>query len=262
MLDDRVTAQELLSYNLREIISGSEIPSEDSFIDHIESINDLGYMQHFSTEEINQHIEEIEKGSAVSVFFKIDEPFTVVTVITRDSEALLSHLCGALSINDLNIHDAKIFTRKDGIVIDSFNVTDFRTNKPIGDERYAKITKDLNLAIENELQITKEFNQIKSKWRRLESKLFKRKGKIKIAFEKHDKYTIIDIFSPDRLGLLFQVTKKMNELGLSIYFAKISTKADDVVDSFYILDRNRKKISVDVYELITHELTQTIEEML
>ncbi len=262
MLDDRITAQELLSYNLREIISGSEIPSEDSFIDHIESINDLGYMQHFSTEEINQHIEEIEKGSAVSVFFKIDEPFTVVTVITRDSEALLSHLCGALSINDLNIHDAKIFTRKDGIVIDSFNVTDFRTNKPIGEERYAKIIKDLNLAIENELQITKEFNQIKSKWRRLESKLFKRKGKIKIAFEKHDKYTIIDIFSPDRLGLLFQVTKKMNELGLSIYFAKISTKADDVVDSFYILDRNRKKISPDVYELITHELTQTIEEML
>jgi len=54
----------------------------------------------------------------------------------------------------------------------------------------------------------------------------------------------------------------MNELGLSVYFAKISTKGDDVVDSFYILDRNRKKISLDVYELVTHELTQTIEEML
>ncbi|MDX9925335.1 MAG: [protein-PII] uridylyltransferase, partial [Ignavibacteriaceae bacterium] len=97
---------------------------------------------------------------------------------------------------------------------------------------------------------------------RLENKLFKRKGKIKITFEKHEKYTIIDIFSPDRLGLLYQITKKMNELGLSIYFAKISTKADDVVDSFYILDRNKNKISTSEYELITVELTDTIMEML
>jgi [protein-PII] uridylyltransferase len=259
MIDERITGHDLLSYNLREIINGS---SEDSFKEHIESINDLSYLQQFSTEEINRHIEEIETGSPVSVFFKDEEAFTVVTVITRDSEALLSRLCGALSINDLSIHDAKIFTRKDGIVIDSFNVSDFRTGGKIEEGRYAKITNDLYLAVENELQITKEFNQIKTKWWRIENKLFKRKGKIKITFEKHDLYTIIDVYSPDRLGLLYQITKKMNELGLSVYFAKISTKGDDVVDSFYILDRNRKKISPDVYELITHELTQTIEEML
>jgi len=262
MLDDQITGQELLSSNLQEIISGSEIYSEESVKEHLELIDDLGYLQNFSPEEINQHIEEIEKGSVVSVFFKEDETFTSVTIITRDSEALLSRMGGALSINDLNIHDAKIFTRKDGIVIDSFSVTDFRTGKPIDQERHSKITNDLYLAVANELQITKEFNQIRSKWWRLENKLFKRKGKIKIEFEKHDKYTIIDIFSPDRLGLLYQITRKMNELGLSIYFAKISTKADDIVDSFYILDRNRKKISVDMHELISQELTQSIEEML
>jgi [protein-PII] uridylyltransferase len=262
MLDDRITGQELLSSNLQEIISGSDAYTEESFRDHIESINDLGYLQYFTPEEINQHIEEIEKGSTVSVFFKEDETFTSVTVITRDSEALLSRMCGALSINDLNIHDAKIFTRKDGIVIDSFNVTDFRSGKPIDHERHQKITNDLYLAVANELQITKEFNQIRSKWWRLENKLFKRKGKIRIDYEKHDKYTIIDIFSPDRLGLLYQITKKMNELGLSIYFAKISTKSDDIVDSFYILDRNRKKITTEMHELISHELTQSIEEML
>ena len=262
MLDDRITGNELLSYDLKEIINSTEAFAEDAVKDHIESINDLGYLQYFTLDEINQHIEEIEKGSPVSVFFKIDGTFTSVTIITRDSEALLARMCGALSINDLNIHDAKIFTRKDGIVIDSFNVSDFRTSKVIEENRFPKITHDIDLAIENELQITKEFNQIRSKWWRIENKLFKRKGKIKIEFEKHDRYTIIDIFSPDRLGLLYQITKKMNELGLSIYFAKISTKADDIVDSFYILDRNRKKLSPDVYELISHELTQTIEEML
>lgn len=262
MLEERISGHELLSGNLKEIMSSSEVYWEDNIKEHIESIDDLGYLHHFSVEEINAHIDEIERGSQVSVFFKEDETFTNVTVITRDRDALLSRLCGALSINDLNIHDAKIFTRKDGIVIDSFNVTDFRTGNNVESERYKKITHDLELAVQNELQITKEFNNIKSKWWRIENKFFKRKGKVKIAFEKHERYTIVDVYSPDRLGLLYQITKKINELGLSIYFAKISTKADDIIDAFYILDRHRKKVPSNQYELITHELTQSIEEML
>jgi [protein-PII] uridylyltransferase len=262
ILDERISARELLQYSMKEMILKSEANNDDTLKDHIESIDDLGYMQHFTMDEISHHINEIEKGAPVSVIFKQGEVFTSVTIITRDSEALLSRLCGALAINDLNIHDAKIFTRKDGIVIDSFNVSDFRTGGIVDDSRYPKIISDLNLTIENQLQITKEFSQIKSKWWRIENKLFKRKGKIKIDFEKHDNYTIIDVYSPDRLGLLYQITKKINELGLSIYVAKISTKADDIVDSFYILDKNRKKISSESYELITQELTQSIEEML
>jgi [protein-PII] uridylyltransferase len=262
MIDERITGQELLTSSMEEIMKTSELYADEAVKDHIELMDDLGYLQYFSPEEINQHIEEIEKGSTISVFFKEDSSFTTITVITRDSDALLSRLCGALAINDLNIHDAKIFTRKDGIVIDSFNVTDFRTGEIVDKSRYERIEKHLGMTIKNELQITKEFSKIKSKWWRLENKLFKRKGKIKIVFEKHDKYTIIDVFSADRLGLLYQITKKMNELGLSIYFAKINTKADDIVDSFYILDRYKKKISPNEYELITHELTLTIEEML
>ncbi|MEG8946513.1 [protein-PII] uridylyltransferase [Rosettibacter firmus] len=262
MIDERITGEELLALSMEEIMKTSDIFEDEAVKNHIDSIDDLGYLQYFTAEEINQHIEEIDKGSPVSVFFKEEGEYTSITVITKDSDALLSRLCGALSINDLNIHDAKIFTRKDGIVIDNFNVTDFRTNQVVNPERYPKISKDIELAVTNELQIINEFNRIKSKWWRLENKFFKRKGTIKIAFEKHDKFTIIDVFSPDRLGLLYQITKKMHELGLSIYFAKINTKADDIVDSFYVLDKNKKKVSVNNYELIKHELTQSIEEML
>jgi [protein-PII] uridylyltransferase len=54
----------------------------------------------------------------------------------------------------------------------------------------------------------------------------------------------------------------MSELGLNIYFAKISTKGDDIVDSFYVLDRHGKKISQNDYEFIKTELTETISQML
>jgi UTP:GlnB (protein PII) uridylyltransferase len=52
----------------------------------------------------------------------------------------------------------------------------------------------------------------------------------------------------------------MNELGLSIYFAKIATKSDDVVDAFYVLNRDGKKLSNNDQALITHELLEVLEK--
>ncbi len=266
MIEDQITGEELLISSIyvepKEISKLSPMISESNVQEHIESINDIGYAHQFTDKEIARHVEEIQKGVEVSVLFKEFDDFTNVTIITNDSPSLLSKLCGVLSINDANIHDAKIFTRKDGIVIDNFNVTDFRTHTKIDTERYSKIERDFKDVIGGLLQLNKEFANMKSKWWRIETKFFKRAGKVRIAFEKHEKYTIIDIFSPDRLGFLYQVTSKMNELGLSIYFAKISTKGDDIVDSFYVLDRNGKKISPDIYEFVKTELIETITQML
>src|SRR5690606_26348930 len=266
MLEAQITGEEYLMSSTyiipKEIIKHSKAISEHHVKEHIESINDIAYAYQFSDKEIAEHVEEIQKGDKLSAMFKELNDFTNITVITKDFPSLLSKLCRVLSINDANIHDAKIFTRKDGIVIDTFNVTDFRTQQKIERERYGKIEKDLRAVVSGMLQLNQEFARMKSKWWRIESKFFKRSGKVKITFEKHEKYTIIDVASPDRLGFLYQVTSKMNELGLSIYFAKISTKADDIVDSFYVLDSSGKKISPNDYDFIRSEITSAINQIL
>lgn len=266
MIEEKVSGEELLystTYVLpKEISKHSEEISEDHVTEHIESINDFSYAQLFTDEEIAKHVEEIQRGINISVMFKEIAEFTNITVITNDFPALLSKLCGVLAINDANIHDAKIFTRKDGIVIDTFNVTDFRTHKKLEPDRYLKIKKDLNAVISGFMQLSKEVAMMKSKWWRIETKFFKRTGSVKIVFENHERYTIIDVFSPDRLGFLYHVTSKMNELGLIIYFAKIATKGDGIVDAFYVLDRNGHKVSPNDYELIKSQLTETINQIL
>ena len=258
MLEDELSGEDLLMKKTLKVLTNKT----KEVSKHVESIDDVGYVYHYTEEEIEEHVQEIEKGENISVFFKQDEGFTNITVLSRDRDAILSGLCGALSINDLNIHDARIFTRKDGIIIDSFNVTDFRTHEVINSDRFKKIEEDLKLSVKGELRINNEFKRMQSKWWRLENKLFRRKGKVKIRFEEHEKYTIIDISSPDRLGLLYKITKKMNDLGLYIYFAKISTKSDDVIDSFYTLDRTGKKIPYYDYEILRRELSDSLEELL
>jgi len=266
MLEDKISGEELLHSSTyiipKEISKHSDSISESHVKDHIEAIDDVAYSHNFSAEEIATHVEEINKGDLLSVLFKELNGFTSITVITKDFPSLLSKICGVLAINDVNIHGAKIFTRKDGIVIDTFNVTDFRTHKKIDSERFNKIEANLDSAINGILQLGKEVASLKSKWWRIESKIFKKTGQIKIAFENHEKYTIIDVHSPDRLGFLYHVTTKMNELGLNIYFAKIATQGDLIVDAFYVLGRYNKKISPNDFEFIKSELTAAIIKIL
>jgi len=267
MLQEKVSGEELLYSTIysqpKDISKHSDKITETNVQDHLESLHDdIGYSNHFTDEEIALHVEEIEKGESISVLFKQFNDFTDITIITKDFPSLLSKLCGVLAINDANIHSAKIFTRKDGIVIDTFLVSDFRSHKQIDESKYEKIKEDFHSVISGYLQLHQEVAKLKSRWWRIENKLFKRSGQIKITFERHDKYTIIDVHSPDRLGFLYHVTNKMNGLGLIIYFARISTKGDDIVDSFYVLDRNGHKVSQSDYDFIISELSNTITQIL
>lgn len=267
MIEEKITGEELLYSNTyivpKEISKHSDLISESDVKEHLESMHDdIGYKSHFSEEEIAKHIEEIGSEKEIAVMFKEFGDYTNITIITKDFPALLSKLCGVLAINDVNIHDAKIFTRKDGIVIDTFNVTDFRTHKRVDPSKYEKIEKDLTNALTGYLEVNKEVSILKSRWKRLEQKLFKRSGQVKVAFDNHERYTIIDVFSPDRLGFLYHITRKMSELGLVIHFAKISTKGDDIVDSFYVLNQSGKKISPSDQAFIKEELINTIEQIL
>jgi [protein-PII] uridylyltransferase len=256
MLKKQISGEELLisstSVVPEEISKHSEEITETHAKEHIDSINDIGYTHQFSVKEIAKHIEGIRKGTNMTVLFKEQNGFTNITIVTKDFSSLLSKICGVFAVNDVNIQDAKIFTGKDSIVIDTFNVTDFRSHQKIEEERYKKIETDLKRVIAGLLQLNREVASMKSKWWRIESKFFKRTGQVKIVFEKHEKYTIIDVFSPDRLGFLFQV----------IYFENISTRGDDIVDSFYVLARNHNKISLYDYEFIKSELKSAISQIL
>jgi len=262
MIKEEIDAESLLNKEIAEITEGAKLNGHRMVNEHIEAIHDLSYFNFFSQEEILLHAEIVQMKKSFSVIFGEQKNYTAITVIAKDSPSLLSRLCGALSINDLDIHDAKIFTRKDGIVIDTFNVTEFRTHKAVPKERYDLIEEYIGRALNKQLQIINEFTKVRSRWKFLEKKLFNLSAKVRIKFENHRKFTIIDISSPDRLGLLYTITKTMNELDFGIYFAKISTKGDYVIDSFYILNRDGSKIKKENHELIRVSITKAIEEIL
>ena len=66
---------------------------------------------------------------------------------------------------------------------------------------------------------------------------------VQIDNEASDGFTIIEVFTEDRIGVLFTITYGLHRLGLSIHVAKISTNVDQVADVFYVTDESGGKVT-------------------
>jgi [protein-PII] uridylyltransferase len=229
---------------------------------HIAGIDSASYVSLFTEEEIGQHIIRGVDSEPVSALFSRAGGHTEVTVIARDAPFALSKFCAVLSANDADIFDANVFTRDDGLIIDRFRVIDAATKKGLEESRWRKIEGDLRLVMQGVLDIDHLFREHDKKWKRRPKRPVNPLVKTDVCFEENPRYTIIDVYAPDSAGFLYRVTETMSELGLDIYFAKIATRVDGIVDAFYVLDRAGRQITDPaVMEEIRGQILATIQRL-
>jgi [protein-PII] uridylyltransferase len=84
-------------------------------------------------------------------------------------------------------------------------------------------------------------------------------NKVRIDNEMSHDCTVIEVFTIDRRGLLYRLARTLHDQGLVIRFAKIGTHLDQVVDVFYVTDRDERKVEDDGrLAEIRHALTAVI----
>lgn len=230
--------------------------------EHLDGIGSDAYVALFTDKEIEQHIHKSRTEETVSTLFARQEGYTEVTVIAEDAPFALSKFCAVLSANDANIFDATIFTREDGIIIDRFRVTDAATKSALSQAACAKIASDLNQVMEGKLDIEHLFAAHRRKWKRRQKPPANPNIRTDVQFEDNPRYTIIDVYAPDSLGFLYRITETISKLGLNIYFAKIATRVDGILDAFYVLDRDGKQLrDEEVQAFVKQEILDTIGQI-
>lgn len=175
-----------------------------------------------------------------------DEPdrgFSTVDVCTWDRVGLFSKIAGSLTAAGLNILSAHIFSRTDGIILDTFYVIDARSGLLPGKPERAHFEEILVDALAGELDLAALIAKRKPT-RPPYSPHHGESLPTRVHFDNDRSATrsVIDLETEDRVGLLFTVSQVISDLGLSIDLARISTDRGAAVDSFYVSEKDGSKV--------------------
>jgi [protein-PII] uridylyltransferase len=161
--------------------------------------------------------------------------------VARDKPGLFAEISGVMTANFLNILSAQISTWENGIAVDLFKVQNLIDEPLFQPRRWTKLQEDLRRVLEGEIAVNSLVEgMVLPLFQRYPSP---RQGpKVEVDNSASDFYTVVEVYTHDRPGLLYRVTKKIFEMNLSIWMARISTKVDQVVDVFYIQDLSGAKL--------------------
>ena len=189
----------------------------------------------------------------VSVEHFPERDCTSVVICAQDRPGLFASITGVLTALHLDILNARIFTASDGRILDVFRISHHgRSEIVMGEQKWVKFRIALEGVLEGKIDVEHLVSSAKPR-------LFPQKRAPKVSTvvnvdnEASDDFTIVEIFTEDRIGVLFTITHSLHRLGLSIHVAKISTNVDQVADVFYVTDQRGGKITEDAEVEIVRE---------
>jgi [protein-PII] uridylyltransferase len=223
---------------------------------HLEQMPER-YFQAFDSAQIREHLRlfrkffQILQDPSANPLYPVvrwidhaEQGHTEVWVCGWDRPALLERLAGSFVAAGMNILSADVFTRSDHAVIDIFRVCDLR-HAPVGSQ---KDRRSFERTLEQALA-SPEFD-LPSLFRRNEGMSFYRLSqeldmptRVVIENRLHPKFTLVEIQTPDRPGLLYDLLRAFHEAGIAIELSRVTTEMDVALDTFYVTTPDGNKIT-------------------
>ncbi len=153
--------------------------------------------------------------------------------VMPDHPGIFSRLAGALALVGANVVDARTYTTRDGIATAVFWIQD-QGGAPYEKSRLTRLRSMIRKTLRGEVVARDAFrdkDRIKKRDRD-----FVVPTEITFDNEGSEIYTIIEVDTRDRPGLLYDLTRTLAANNISIFSAIIATYGKQVVDTFYVKD--------------------------
>jgi [protein-PII] uridylyltransferase len=238
---------------------------------HFEVMPD-NYFRAFTVDEIVSHLrlfrrflenlyERNEPPLAPAVAWQAfpEQGHSIASFCAWDGQEFLAKIAGSFAVVPLNILSADIYTRGDNVVLDIFRVCDPGFHAVTDERDQALVESTLRSAL---TAPDFDFAPLLERARRTIAGQ-SRHGldfptRVTVENKTHPAYTLVQIQTPDRLGLLYELLTEFGKQNVSIALSRISTEKGAAIDTFYVADRTtRGKITDSTRIAILLERLQT-----
>ncbi|MBL4751616.1 MAG: [protein-PII] uridylyltransferase [Amylibacter sp.] len=176
---------------------------------------------------------------AIDIVPDIDRDATRACFVMQDHPGIFSRLAGALALVRANVVDARTYTSNDGYATTVFWVQDVE-GKPYEAARIARLKTMILRILQGEV-IARDALKSRDKLKKRERDFIVPTA-ITFDNEGSEIYTIIEVDTRDRPGLLHDLTLTLNHANIQIASAVIATYGVQAVDVFYVKDMFGHKI--------------------
>ena len=166
---------------------------------------------------------------------RIDGP--QLTVVAPDRPGLFSRVAGTLALKGLAVLGAEAGSEG------PMAASQFRVDAGGIEVDWEDVVRDVRRAIDGQLAIEARLTQRARTGRRMPAAMrLVAEPSVRVDNTASGTSTVIEVRAPDRVGVLYRITRAFADLDLDIRWAKVTTLGHEVVDSFYVRTSTGGKI--------------------
>lgn len=172
---------------------------------------------------------------------EVSDDMADLTLVSYEEPGLVARFSGALSLHGMNILGAQVFALYDGVSLFIFRcrLPEEMEKKP----EWPAVIRDMRNILDGKMALSYRIAAHAASLSRRRTPSRSVPTQILVDNDSSGAYTILEVYTSDRVGLLYTITRVLFELQLRIYVAKITTRVDQVADVFYIKTLQGEKVT-------------------
>ncbi len=228
------------------------------------------YVAQTAPRQIARHVQltrrraELRQRVLLDIEQRPRRSLTELTVVAADQPGLLAKIAGVLVAHRIEVWGARIHSRQpargDAEALDLFHTRD-RQGRLVDDAaRWQRVSADLTRVLDGTVSV-EALVEAQRKSGGLPERV---RPHVATEVEIDDRvsadFTVVDVFTQDRPGVLYTIAHTLAHLSLDIHLSKVATEGDRVADVFYVR-RNGQKLDGEGADQVRGELRAALERL-
>ncbi|MGF1572669.1 MAG: hypothetical protein ACFCU1_06315 [Sumerlaeia bacterium] len=226
------------------------------------------YRQSTPPEYIRRHLKMVEKLTpqrtvVLELEITEDSNYSILHCATKYVPTFFCNLCGAIMSKNLVVQSAQIYTAKNGVCINVFQIQDRSGKPPISMDVFERLEEKLIDVIREKTEPNWALPKFTKTVAISEERLSMRPPVVSLSNDDTSEvYSILEIRAPDRPGLLYEIASSLEKHRVHVHIALIATESYQVIDVFYVTDWDHQRLHPSPStDLLCKDLRQLVSNL-